>query len=84
MTLPNIDQKYMLDFLVGLLNTPSPTGFTDGTIEYTEKALREFPEVSCTRTRKGGLLVKWDGQRDDHPCALTAHVDTLYLFDHRA
>ena len=77
MTLPPIDPQYMLNFLVGLLNTPSPTGFTDGAIEFTEKALREFPEVTCSRTRKGGLLVKWSGERDDHPRALTAHVDTL-------
>ena len=77
MTLPPIDQQFMLDFLVGLLNTPSPTGFTDAAIDFTEKALSVFPEVSCTRTRKGGLLVKWDGEKDDHPRALTAHVDTL-------
>lgn len=77
MTLPPIDQQHMLDFLVGLLNTPSPTGFTEAAIEFTEKALQEFPEVSCTRTRKGGLLVKWKGEKDDHPRALTAHVDTL-------
>ncbi len=63
MTLPTIDQEYMLDFLTGLLNTPSPTGFTEAAIEYTENALKAFPEVSCSRTRKGGLLVKWPGQR---------------------
>ena len=77
MTLPTIDQEYMLDFLTGLLNTPSPTGFTEAAIEYTENALKSFPEVSCSRTRKGGLLVKWPGHRTDHPRALTAHVDTL-------
>ncbi len=77
MTLPPIDQQYMLDFLTGLLNTPSPTGFSAAAIDYTEQALRQFPEVTCVHTRKGGLLVKWTGQRDDHPRALTAHVDTL-------
>jgi putative aminopeptidase FrvX len=77
MSLPTIDQEYMLNFLTGLLNTPSPTGFTDAAIEYTEQALKAFPEVRCVRTRKGGLLVKWSGEHDDHPRALTAHVDTL-------
>ena len=77
MTLPSIDQDYMLDFLTGLLNTPSPTGFTEAAIVYTEQALQAFPEVTCSHTRKGGLLVKWSGERDDHPRALTAHVDTL-------
>ena len=28
-TLPQIDTPYMLEFLTGLLNTPSPTGFTE-------------------------------------------------------
>jgi len=77
MTLPSIDQDYMLDFLTGLLNTPSPTGFTEAAIVYTEQALQAFPEVTCSHTRKGGLLVKWSGERDGHPRALTAHVDTL-------
>ncbi|MDO9087150.1 MAG: M42 family metallopeptidase [Anaerolineaceae bacterium] len=77
MSLPAIDQTYMINFLTGLLNTPSPTGFTDAAIDYTEKALNVFPDVNCSRTRKGGLLVKWSGQHDDHPRALTAHVDTL-------
>jgi len=67
----------MLDFLTGLLNTPSPTGFTEAAIDYTEQALTAFPEVTCSRIRKGGLLIKWSGERDDHPRALTAHVDTL-------
>ena len=77
MILPTINQQFMLDFLTGLLNTPSPTGFTEAAIDYTEQALTAFPEVTCSRTRKGGLLVKWSGERDDHPRALTAHVDTL-------
>ena len=77
MSLPKIDQKFMLDFLTGLLNTSSPTGFTDAAIEYTENALKEFSDVTFSRTRKGGLLVKWIGLRDDHPRSLTAHVDTL-------
>jgi putative aminopeptidase FrvX len=77
MFLPAIDQTYMINFLTGLLKTPSPTGFTEAAIDYTERALKAFPNVSCSRTRKGGLLVKWSGQYDDHPRALTAHVDTL-------
>jgi len=77
MSLPTIDQQFMLEFLTGLLNTPSPTGFTDTAIEFTENALAAFPGVSCSRTRKGALQVKWEGENNDHPRALTAHVDTL-------
>lgn len=77
MTLPAIDQTYLINFLTGLLNTPSPTGFTEQGIEYTQTALAVFPELSLSLTRKGALLVKIPGERSDAPRALTAHVDTL-------
>ena len=77
MPLPPVDETYLLEFLCGLLNTPSPTGFTDTAIEYTEKALSAFPELRLERTNKGALLVTWPGERNDSPRALTAHVDTL-------
>jgi hypothetical protein len=31
-----IDAEWMKEFLVGLLNTPSPTGFTDQALGYVE------------------------------------------------
>ena len=75
--LPALDQEYMLDFLVELLNVPSPTGFTDQAIALTEKAFSVFPELQLRRTRKGALVVTWPGESNDTPRALTAHVDTL-------
>ena len=77
MTFPTIDQDYLLDFLTGLLNTPSPTGFSHRAIDYTEKALSSFPALRLSHTRKGALVVTWPGGRSDAPRALTAHVDTL-------
>ena len=77
MTFPAIDHQYLLDFLSGLLNTPSPTGFAHRAIEYTEKALGAFPALRLSRTRKGALVAAWPGQRTDAPRALTAHADTL-------
>jgi putative aminopeptidase FrvX len=77
MNLPAIDSKFLLDFLTGLLNTPSPTGFTEQAIIFTESALAAFPGLSCARTRKGALAVKWPGQMASAPRALTAHIDTL-------
>jgi putative aminopeptidase FrvX len=75
--LPPIDTHYMLEFLTGLLKTPSPTGFTDLAIAFTEQALSAFPELEITHTRKGALVAKWPGEKNDAPRALTAHVDTL-------
>ena len=78
--LPTIDTPYMIDFLTRLLNTPSPTGFSNQAISLLEKELAAFPEVRTERTRKGSLLAYLPGQ--DGPDApttrgLTAHVDTL-------
>lgn len=77
MYIPQIDTSYMINFLTGLLNTPSPTGFAEAAINFTEKALKSFSGLEFSHTRKGALVVKWEGQKNDHPRALTAHVDTL-------
>lgn len=75
--LPEIDLDYLNQFLVSLLNTPSPTGYTDQAMAVTEQAFSAFAQLSLRRTRKGGLVVHWPGRRSDAPRGLTAHVDTL-------
>lgn len=77
MSIPDIDVSYLTEFLTGLLNTPSPTGFAEKAIAYTEKALSNFPELKISHNRKGALLVEWPGEKQDAPRALTAHADTL-------
>jgi len=76
-TLPKIDTVFMLDFLTDILNTPSPTGFTDTAIGYTESILERFPPIRLARTRKGSLVATISGEKSDTPRGLTAHVDTL-------
>ena len=63
MTLPAIQSDKLLSFLVGLLNTPSPTGFTEQAITFTEQALAELPELELCHTRKGALLARWRPHR---------------------
>ena len=77
MPLPPIDLMYLEKMLVKLLNTPSPTGFVYRAIEAVEQMLAEFPELECSRTRKGALVANWPGRASNAPRALTAHVDTL-------
>ncbi len=77
MSLPAIDQKFLLDFLTHLLNIPSPTGYTEAAVDYTRQTLAAFPELSLSLTRKGALVATWPGRRADAPRSLTAHVDTL-------
>ena len=71
-----IDTNYLTEFLVGLLNTPSPTGDTAAAIAYTEEALKVLG-LETRRTRKGALLATLAGVSDTEPRAVTAHVDTL-------
>jgi len=77
MALPVIDTQFLIQFLVDLLNIPSPTGFTGEAITFLEKYMADFPELTLTRTRKGALVARWEGKKSDKPRALTAHVDTL-------
>ncbi len=70
----NVDK--MVAFLVGLLNTPSPTGDTERAIAYVRDAFVEFP-FSMAIEPKGFLVGTWPGETRDRPRALTAHVDTL-------
>jgi putative aminopeptidase FrvX len=77
MSLPTIDSKFLLSFLSGLLNTPSPTGLAEPAIAFTEQALMAFPELTLKRTRKGALVATWAGTKSNSPRALTAHADTL-------
>lgn len=76
MTTLKIDVQDMVEFLVGLLNTPSPTGYHELAVAYCQQAFADLPfsfEVGC----KGLLVGTWDGQDDSHPRAVTAHIDTL-------
>ena len=77
MSLPSIDQEFMIDFLVKLLSIHSPTGFAEPAVAFVEKELSQFSQLQLTRTRKGALVAKWEVESDQPPIALTAHVDTL-------
>jgi putative aminopeptidase FrvX len=77
MALPKISSDCSLDCLVQLLNTPSPTGYTEQAIEFVEQQLKGIAALQLWRTRKGALMAKWDVESSAAPRALTAHVDTL-------
>jgi putative aminopeptidase FrvX len=75
--LPEVPTAYLLEFLTQLLNTPSPTGFSEPAIALCEQTLAAFPQLALRRTRKGALTAVWRGGREDGQRAVTAHVDTL-------
>ena len=76
MSLPHIDEQYLQDALIQLLEIPSPTGFADKAIDWVENAVAALG-LSPERTRKGALTVTLPGKASDAPRALTGHVDTL-------
>ena len=71
-----INSEKMIEFLVGLLNTPSPTGDTGRAMTYVQDAFARLP-IHMNLTPKGVLVGTWPGQQNNKPRALTAHVDTL-------
>jgi putative aminopeptidase FrvX len=71
-----IDTQYLTDQLLGLLNIPSPTGFTDQAMEYVGNSLSALG-LHPSPTMKGGLVAEMEGKSSKNPRALTAHVDTL-------
>jgi len=75
--LPEIDLNELISFLTQLLETPSPTGFTQQAISLCEETLSGLPGISLKRTRKGALVAVLPGETDEPWRALTAHVDTL-------
>ncbi|RPI26081.1 MAG: M42 family peptidase [Chloroflexota bacterium] len=77
MNLPATNTQYLLEILIDLLNTPSPTGFTDAAIDRVEAVVGGLSGLKVNKTRKGALVAEWPGQTAESPRALTAHVDTL-------
>ena len=75
--LPPLDETYLVETLLELLNIPSPTGYTDQVISILEEKLSTYPELNLRRTIKGALVASWAGNLKTNPRGLTAHVDTL-------
>jgi putative aminopeptidase FrvX len=76
---PDIDR--IVDFLVGLLNTPSPVGYAVEATDYVENAFRalQIKTLTIERSAKGALIITWPGEQRNAPRGLTAHLDTLGL-----
>ncbi len=70
-----------VEFLVGLLNTPSPTGYYHEAIAYVRRAFEalHIPNLTFYETTKGALIAHWQGVSSSAPRGVTAHVDTLGL-----
>ena len=75
-SLPAIQTDLLIERMVELLKTPSPTGDTDDALSLVARWLAEMG-LEPFFTKKGALTVTVDGESDDAPRAVTGHVDTL-------
>ena len=70
------DGQEIFRYIKDLVSIPSPTGYTEEAILYTENFLNTYG-IENKRTNKGALLATIKGQDDSKHRFLTAHVDTL-------
>ena len=75
MTVSAFDLDHATDFLIELLGTPSPTGYTEAAVALIERELATLGVVG-ERTPKGGLLWTVAGTGEGE-VAFSAHADTL-------
>ncbi len=68
--------EHIINDLVTLLQTKSPTGHTEEAITLVEKRFNDLGLTSY-RTNKGALVATLEGQDSRQAITLSAHVDTL-------
>ncbi|GAB3803147.1 M42 family metallopeptidase [Virgibacillus kimchii] len=70
------DIKETKSLIEKLVSIPSPSGYTEKVIQFTEEFLQDL-QVETRRNRKGGLIATLPGENNKEQRMLTAHVDTL-------
>jgi len=71
-----IDQRYTQDILFRLLNTPSPSGYTDRAVHLVADELDKLG-LPVELTRRGAIRATLKGERSCPDRAIVAHIDTL-------
>lgn len=72
----NIDMKYVSDFMVEILNIPSPGGDTEVCNKRIAKEFEAFG-VKVSKTKKGALIGTIEGENNSEQKTISAHIDTL-------
>ncbi|WP_309118446.1 M42 family metallopeptidase [Paenibacillus sp.] len=75
-TPPDYNRDYTLGWLMRLLTTPSPTGFTHDILRLLEEETAKLG-FRMERIAKGGGFVRVEGTSGGPALAITGHVDTL-------
>ncbi|MGD9953234.1 MAG: osmoprotectant NAGGN system M42 family peptidase [Burkholderiales bacterium] len=72
----NVDVAYLADVLKRLLETPSPSGYTDTIVRLACDELSRLG-VEFELTRRGAIRARLPGEEQKGARALIAHLDTL-------
>ena len=72
----DIQTDHIVAHLKTLVNIPSPTGYTKEVEDFLVKTARKH-NISCTQTRKGAVLYKFETEGAESNVMFAAHVDTL-------
>jgi peptidase M42 family hydrolase len=72
----DIDTEYLVDILLKLLFTPSPSGYTDRVVHVVCEELERL-DVPFELTRRGAIRATLDGEVSQPDRAVVAHIDTL-------
>lgn len=72
----DVDQEYLKEVLLRLLNIPSPTGYTDMIVREVCGELDKIG-VEYELNRRGAIRANLYGRQSDPDRAMVAHVDTI-------
>lgn len=75
-TMSEPDRAWMIDTLLALLQTPSPTGRTDAVMQLIGEIFDDFG-VPFSLTRRGALIAELPGESETTDRALVVHADTI-------
>lgn len=76
MVIPRIDLDYLISILVRLLETPSPTGYTDQIVHMVGEELDSLG-IPFELTRRGAIRADLRGRIASPDRAIVSHLDTL-------
>jgi peptidase M42 family hydrolase len=71
-----IDGEYLVDTLLGLLEIPSPSGYTDRIVHHVGEELQKLG-ISFELTRRGAMRAYIKGRQSNPSRAIVSHLDTL-------
>jgi peptidase M42 family hydrolase len=74
--MPESDRAWMIDTLLALLQTPSPSGRTDAVMQLIGDIFNDFG-VPFALTRRGALIAELPGKSKNTDRALVVHADTI-------